>query len=87
MGGSIAVLGSNAELVMKVGYNIDIDHIPTLDYIKGQASRISIPDIHGILQHSNSKQTYLFMLRIPITPLDSIWKSLSDSQKPPSESK
>lgn len=79
--GSTAVLGLDSALVMKVGYDIDIDHLPTLDYIKQQAPRVPIPDIHGILQQPGSKRIFLFMSRVSGEPLDSIWKSLGEGQK------
>lgn len=79
--GSTAVLGLSSELVMKVGHDIDIDHVPTLDYIKQQAPRVPIPDIHGILQQSDSKRIFLFLSRVPGDPLDSKWKYLSQDQK------
>lgn len=48
MGGN-AILGLNSELVMKVGYDIDISHIFTLDYIRQQVPSIPTPETHGIL--------------------------------------
>lgn len=48
MGGK-AILGLISELVMKVGYDIDISHVFTLDYIQQQAPSIPTPETHGIL--------------------------------------
>ena len=79
--GSTAVLGLNSQLIMKVGYDIDINHIHTLDYTKQQAPHTPIPEIHGVLQHSDSKRIFLFMSRLTGKPLDSKWKLLSTDQK------
>ncbi|KAL4914611.1 uncharacterized protein ASPGLDRAFT_43201 [Aspergillus glaucus CBS 516.65] len=79
--GSTAVLGLNSELIVKVGYDIDINHIHTLDYIKQQAPDTPIPEIHGILQQSDSKRIFLFMSRLPGEPLDSKWRLLNTDQK------
>ena len=79
--GSTAVLGLNSQLIMKVGYDIDINHIHTLDYIKQQAPHTPIPEIHGVLQQSDSKRIFLFMSRLTGKPLDSKWKLLSTDQK------
>lgn len=79
--GSTAVLGLNSELIMKVGYDIDINHIQTLDYIKQQAPHTPVPKIYGILRQSDSKRIFLFMSRLPGEPLDSKWKQLSTGQK------
>lgn len=79
--GSTAVLGLNSELIVKVGYDIDINHIHTLDYIKQQAPHTPIPEIHGVLQQSDGKRIFLFMSRLPGEPLDSKWKLLSTDQK------
>ena len=73
--GSTAVFGLDSKLGMKVGYDIDIDHLPTLDYIIQQSPHVPVPNIHGILQHRDSKRIFLFMSRIPGEPLDSIWKT------------
>ena len=66
---------------MKVGYDIDINHIHTLDYIKQQAPHTAIPEIHGILQQSDSKRIFLFMSQLPGEPLDRKWKLLNTDQK------
>ncbi|KAJ5092149.1 hypothetical protein NUU61_007019 [Penicillium alfredii] len=79
--GSTAVLGLNSALVMKVGNDIDLQHLPTLEYIKQHAPRVPIPDIHGILQQPDSKRIFLLMSRAPGEPLDSKWKSLSEDEK------
>lgn len=50
---------------MEVGYDIDIDHVHSLGYIKQQAPRIPILDIHGILQLSGSERIFLFMTQLP----------------------
>ncbi|KAB8199833.1 hypothetical protein BDV34DRAFT_232692 [Aspergillus parasiticus] len=45
------------------------------------APDVSSPDIHGILQQSNSKRIFLFMSRAPGEPLDTKWKFLDEAQK------
>lgn len=58
------MLGLNSELIMKVGHDIDINHIHTLDYVKQQALYAPIPEIYGVLQQPDSKRI-LFMSRLP----------------------
>ncbi|KAJ5579534.1 uncharacterized protein N7459_005519 [Penicillium hispanicum] len=79
--GSTAVLGLNPEIVMKVGNDVDIQHIHTVDYIKQHAPRVPIPDIHGILQQPGSNRVFLLMSRAPGEPLDSRWKSLGEDAR------
>ncbi|KAJ0418480.1 kinase-like domain-containing protein [Aspergillus carlsbadensis] len=79
--GSSAVLGLDSRLVMKVGQDIDISHIPTLDYVKQQAPRLPIPEIHGVVQQADGNRTFVFMTRIAGEPLDSKWRSLDRIQK------
>jgi hypothetical protein len=83
--GSTAVLSLNPEIVMKIvmkiGHDIDIGHIHTLEYIKHHAPRVTIPDIHGVLQQPNSNRIFVLMSRAPGEPLDSKWKFLGESEK------
>lgn len=79
--GSTAVLGLDSELVMKVGQDIDVGHISTIDYIKNQAPDLPIPDVHGILQQPDGNQTFLFMSRVSGEPLDSKWNLLDENLK------
>ena len=79
--GSTAVLGLNSALVMKVGNDIDLHHLPTMDFIKNHAPRVPIPDIHGILQQPNSTRVFLLMSRMPGEPLDSKWSSFTNNEK------
>ncbi|KAL5332705.1 hypothetical protein BJX70DRAFT_383341 [Aspergillus crustosus] len=79
--GSTAVLGLDSQLVMKVGQDIDVGHIPTLDYIKKQAPQLPIPEFYGILQQADGNRTFVFMTRVPGEPLDSKWRSLNSNQK------
>lgn len=79
--GSTAVLGLTLEIVMKVGNDIDINHLHTLDYIKHHAPRVPIPDIHGILQKPNSKRISFIMSRAPGEPLESKWKFMGEDEK------
>lgn len=79
--GSTAVLGLNSEIVMKIGNDIDIGHIHTLEYIKHHAPRVPIPDIHGILQQPNSNRIFFLMSRAPGEPLDSKWEFLGENEK------
>lgn len=74
-------MGLNSELVMKVGYDIDISHIFTLDYIRQQAPSIPTPETHGILPQPGSGYRFILMSRIPGQPLVSVWKLLDRDQK------
>ncbi|PGH36831.1 hypothetical protein GX50_00288 [[Emmonsia] crescens] len=77
--GSTAVLGLSPGIVMKAGCGIDIDHVPTMEYIKTRAPCVPIPDIHGVFQAGN--RNYVFMTRIKGEALDQVWKSLNTTQK------
>ncbi|KAJ5994893.1 hypothetical protein N7481_001870 [Penicillium waksmanii] len=79
--GSTAVLGLTPEIVMKVGEDIDISHLHTLDHIKHHAPRVPIPDIRGILQQSNSNRIFFLMSRAPGEPLYSKLKSMGEDEK------
>ncbi|OJD19691.1 hypothetical protein AJ78_00314 [Emergomyces pasteurianus Ep9510] len=61
--GSTAVLGLSPSVAMKVGCGIDVDHAPTMPYIKDRAPLVSVPDIHGIFQAEHYNY-YVFMTRI-----------------------
>ncbi|KAL4806378.1 hypothetical protein BDV18DRAFT_160447 [Aspergillus unguis] len=77
--GSTAILGLNARVVLKVGCDIDTDHISTLEYIQQQAE-IPIPEIYGILKASRSR-VFVFMARAAGEPLDRKWTLLDSDQK------
>ncbi|RDW74625.1 uncharacterized protein DSM5745_07287 [Aspergillus mulundensis] len=79
--GSTAVLGLTSQLVLKTGHGIDIDHISTTDYIKQQAPRLPIPEIHGILQTADGNRTFTLMSRVAGKPLDACWPSLDTEAK------
>lgn len=79
--GSAAVLGLSSTLVMKVGNDIDLQHLPTLDFIKQHAPRVPIPTIHGILQQPDSNRIFLLMSRVSGEPLDAKWNSLREDEK------
>ncbi|RAK99616.1 aminoglycoside phosphotransferase family protein [Aspergillus ibericus CBS 121593] len=79
--GSTAVLGLTPNLVMKVGNDIDVDHLETLEYIRQQNLRIPMPEIHGVLRQSGTARNFVFMSRVPGEPLDLMWKTLSPQQK------
>ncbi|KAJ5470629.1 hypothetical protein N7530_007986 [Penicillium desertorum] len=66
---------------MKIGHDIDIGHIHTLEYIEHHAPRVPIPDIHGVLQQPNSNRIFVLMSRAPGEPLDSKWKFLGENEK------
>jgi hypothetical protein len=75
------VLGLDSHLVMKVGRDIDITHIPTLDYIRHQAPQLPTPEIHGVLQQADGNRTFVLMTQIAGEPLDLKWRSLDRDQK------
>lgn len=79
--GSTAVLGLNSTLVMKVGNDIDLQHMHTVDYIKQHAPRVPIPAIHGILKQPDTDRIFLIMPRASGEPLDSKWQFLSEDAK------
>ncbi|RJE22447.1 hypothetical protein PHISCL_05224 [Aspergillus sclerotialis] len=79
--GSTVILGFDSKLVIKVGQDIDISHISTVNYIKQQARELPIPDIHGILQQPDGSRTFLFMSRVSGEPLDSKWNLLDERLK------
>ncbi|OJJ88527.1 uncharacterized protein ASPGLDRAFT_71541 [Aspergillus glaucus CBS 516.65] len=83
-----AILGLNSELVMKAGYDIDISHIFTLDYIRQQAPSIPTPETHGILQQPGSGYRFILMSRIPVSvkeQLDTIFDKLRSMLPPPTD--
>ncbi|OJJ70229.1 hypothetical protein ASPBRDRAFT_197916 [Aspergillus brasiliensis CBS 101740] len=79
--GSTAVLGLTANLAVKLGDHIDVDHLAMVEEIKHQNLRIPIPDTHGVLQQPGTMRTFIFMSRVPGEPLDSIWERSSPHQK------
>jgi hypothetical protein len=70
-------LGSS--VAVKISTCVNIDHVPTFEYIKDQAPDLPAPDILGILK--TNQQTYFFMSRAPGVSLDTIWRELVPSQK------
>ncbi|KAK2798838.1 hypothetical protein FQN50_008699 [Emmonsiellopsis sp. PD_5] len=77
--GSTVVLALDSGIVMKFGYGIDTDHIPTMEYIKNRARQLPIPEIHGVLRAG--RRSFVFMTRIQGEPLDQIWKTLCKTEK------
>lgn len=75
------MLGLNSEIMIDAGYDIDICHISTLDYIQQQAPSIPTPESHGILQQPDSGHRFILMSRIPDQPLDSVWNFLDKDQR------
>ncbi|KAJ5109147.1 hypothetical protein N7456_005822 [Penicillium angulare] len=66
---------------MKVGNDIDLQHMHTVDYIKQHAPCAPIPAIHGILKQSDTDRIFLLMSRASGEPLDSKWQFLSENAK------
>lgn len=79
--GSTAVLGLNKEILMKVGYGIDIGHVLPLKYIKQHSPHLPVPDIYGIIRQPDTNRNFIFMTRVPGEPLNTIWNTLSVNQK------
>lgn len=76
-GTSVLDLGSS--VAVKISPYVNTDHVPTFQYIKDQATSLTVPDILGILK--TDQQTYFFMSRAPGVSLDTIWCELIPSQK------
>lgn len=77
--GRLAVLHLAPEIVVKVGANLDLDHVGIVDYIKHQAPIVPVPAILGVIQ--SGRTGYIFMEYVRGRALDSIWTSLRQTQK------
>ena len=76
-GTSVLDLGSS--VAVKIGRSFDVDHITTLQYIKGYDPNFPAPETLGLIE--TDQQTYLFMYRAPGVSLDHEWSKLVPSQK------
>lgn len=78
---SLPLPASGPELVMKVGRDVDLDHLCTMEYIKNAAPAVPIPEIHGALEVPNSNLKFIIMSRAPGQPLSTLWDTLDIEQK------
>jgi hypothetical protein len=74
-----AVLGLSPDIAVKIWFEIECDHIRTLEYINKHAPDVPTLTVYGFLKtHS---LTYLFMTRIDGASLDTLWPALDEAQK------
>ena len=73
------VLRLSASVAMKAGPQVDVSHVTTLNYIKGRAPCIPMPENLGCLVSDSAN--FLFMTFFQGQTLEDLWINISTAQK------
>jgi len=69
----------SADVVVKVGTQLDIDEVATMDYVRHHTLDVPISQLLGII--SIDATTYIFMTYLQGTLLDQLWPILTNTDK------
>jgi hypothetical protein len=73
------VIAVNEKIIAKFGTGIDFWEGQALIYLEREVSKVPAPRLYAM--YHDSEQVFLVMERIPGVQLDSIWCSLTDTEK------
>ena len=77
--GRLEVLRVCPDVIVKVGADLNVDHVSTVEMIKRLAPQIPIPNVLGIL--SSDTVVYEFQTSVAGQSLDKLWPDLTMAQK------
>ncbi|RDW90846.1 uncharacterized protein DSM5745_02621 [Aspergillus mulundensis] len=77
--GAHRIVALNEDVVVKYDGGLDATEGQNLIYLERYAPKVPAPRLYAMFEEDG--KTYLILQRIPGVPLDSIWKSLTVSEK------
>ncbi|RJE17990.1 hypothetical protein PHISCL_09670 [Aspergillus sclerotialis] len=77
--GAHRIVALNNDVIVKYGGGLGATEGQNLIYLERYVPKVPAPRLYAMFEEDG--KTYLIMQRIPGVPLDSIWKSLTDSEK------